>query len=223
MSSATLYRVSGLALLLGALLDIIATIFKMLLFPNDNPQQAVSMPQQYVSLAWLIVALLNFLSSLLIVGGLPGVCVRQRVQAGWLGLVGFVLTLVSAILFVGIDVIDVLVLPYLAATAPQLLAPPASYTTYLLVATLLVTVGVVLLGLATMRAGVFPRWAGLLLIAGVVINLVVFFPLPAIIGSIVGNVAGVLFALGLAWMGSVLLAEKGAKLVQPLVTPHVGG
>ena len=222
MSSTTLYRVSGLALLLGALLEIIVAIVRMLLLPNDNPQQAVSMAQQYVSLAWLIVALLNFLSSLLIVGGLPGICIRQRARAGWLGLVGFVLTLVSAILFVGIDVIDVLVLPYLAATAPHLLAPPASYAAYLLVAIVLVNVGIVLLGLATMRAGVFPRWAGLFLIVAAVINLALFSPLPTIIGSIVGKIAGVLFALGLAWMGSTLLADREAKLVQPLATPQVG-
>jgi hypothetical protein len=222
MSSATLYRASGLALLLGALLEIIVAIVRMLLFPNDNPQQAVSMSQQYVSLAWLIVALLNVLSSLLIVGGLPGVCVRQRAQAGWLGLIGFVLTLVSAILFVGIDVIDILVLPYLAATAPHLLAPPASYTTYLLVAVLLVNVGVVLLGLATMRAGVFPRWAGLFLIVAAVINLALFAPFPPRIGNIVGKIAGVLFALGLAWIGATLLAEREAKLVQPHAPPRAG-
>jgi hypothetical protein len=130
---------------------------------------------------------------------------------------------VGSILFVGINVIDLLVLPFLAENAPHLLVPPTSYTTYLLVAALLVTVGVVLLGLATMRAGVFPRWAGLLLIGSMVLNLVGFSPLPASIGSLVEKMAEVLFGLGLAWMGSVLLTDKAAKQVQPLATSQVSG
>lgn len=214
MSSATLYRVSGLALLLGALLDSIVDILNALLFSGDNPEQALSM-------SWLIVTLLSILSSLLLVGGLPGICVRQCIQAGRLGLVGFVLTLVSGILLTGFTITRLLAEPYLAAHAPQLLAgnaPPASFTTYTLVTALLVTVGAVLLGLATMRAGVFPRWAGLLLIVSVVLNLATFFPLPEIISTI----ADVLFALGLAWMGSTLLAGKEAKLGQPLAAPRAG-
>jgi hypothetical protein len=214
ISSATLYRVSGLALLLGALLDIIVDILNTLLFSSDNPQQALSQ-------SWLIVTLLSILSSLLIVGGLPSICVRQRAQAGRLGLIGFVLTLVSGILLMGLTITRLLAEPYLAANAPQLLAanaPPASFTTYSLVAALLVTVGAVLLGLATMRAGVFPRWAGVLLIVGVVLNLATFSPLPEIIGTI----ADVLFTLGLAWMGSTLLADREATQIQPLATPRAG-
>jgi hypothetical protein len=126
--------------------------------------------------------------------------------------VGFVLTQAGSILFVGINVIDLLVLPFLAVNDHRLLTPPASYTTYLLAAALLVTVGVVLLGLATMRAVVFPRWAGLLLIASIVINLVSFTPLPAGIGGLVEKAAEVLYALGLAWLGLVLLAERGARI-----------
>lgn len=209
ISSATLYRLSGLALLVGALLEIVTAIAIALLFPSNTPQQAASAPQQYLAASWLIVALLSLASSLLQVGGLPGVCVRQRAEAGRLGLVGFILTQAGSILFVGINVIDLLVLPFLAMNDPRLLTPPASYMTYLLAAALLVTVGVVLLGLATMRAAVFPRWAGLLLIVSIVINLVSFTPLPAGIGGLVEKGAEVLYALGLAWLGTVLLAESG--------------
>jgi hypothetical protein len=214
ISSTTLYRTSGLALLLGAQLSIIVDILNMLLFSSDTSQQALSP-------SWLIVTLLSILSSLLIVGGLPGICVRQRTQAGWLGLVGFVLTLVSGILLTGFTITRLLAEPYLAANAPQLLAknaPPTSFTTYTLVAALLVAAGAVLLGLATIRARVFPRWAGLLLIVSVVINLATFFSLPKIVGSI----ADVFLALGLAWMGSALLTEGEAKLAQPLATPRAG-
>jgi hypothetical protein len=62
--------------------------------------------------------------------------------------------------------------------------------------------------LVTMRAGVFLRGASLLLI-GVVINLAVVLPLPDVMSSIVGALAALLFALGLAWIGAALLADRG--------------
>jgi hypothetical protein len=217
ISSAALYRLSGLALLVGALLSIIVDIAEDLFI-------SVADPHQVLSASWLTVMLVSTLSSVLIVGGLPGILVRQRAQAGWLGLLGFVLTLASGILLTGLTITRLLVTPYLAATAPQLLtgdSPPASYITYTLVAALLVAVGAALLGVATMRAGVFPRWAGLLLIVGVALNLALFVPLPnPILGGIFDKMADVLFSLGLGWMGFALLARSEAALAQALVAPQ---
>jgi hypothetical protein len=76
-------------------------------------------------------------------------------------------------LLTGLTITRLLVEPYLTTTAPHLLAgnaPSASSLTSMLLTIPLVTMGDVLLGLATIRAGVFPRGASLLLI-GVVINL----------------------------------------------------
>lgn len=218
ISSATLYRLSGLALLVGALLSIIVDIVEDLFISVEDPHQILSA-------SWLIVMLLSAFSSLLIVGGLPGILVRQRAQAGWLGLLGFVLTLVSGILLTGLTITRLLVFPYLAAAAPQLLtgdSPPASVITYTLVAALLVVVGAALFGVATMRAGVFPRWAGLLLILGVALNLALFVPLPnPIIGGVFDKMADVLFSLGLAWMGFALLAQGEAPIAQSLATSQL--
>jgi hypothetical protein len=62
----------------------------------------------------------------------------------------------------------------------------------------------VLLGIATMRARVFSRWAGLLLVVGAVLN-----PISLVIG-IVRAVADPLVLLGLGWMGYTLWTAKGA-------------
>ncbi len=213
MSSATLYRASGLALLLGALLGIIGTILNTFLFPGRGN------PTQYTSALYVSVTLLSFIGSLLLVLGLPGMCVRQATRAGWLGLIGFVLTIVGGILFTSLSGVTFLVLPWLAVNAPQLAAgngPPAIFV-YVLVASLLFAVGGVLLGIATMRAEVLPRWAGLLILVGAVLNLV-DFPLSGIIGGIVGLVAFVLFALGLGWIGYVLWIAKGEALRQTVLT-----
>jgi hypothetical protein len=76
----------------------------------------------------------------------------------------------------------------------------------------LFVLGGVLLGLATMRARVFSRWAGLLLLVGAVLDPVSF------VNGIVGTLAAVLLTFGLGWMGYALLTAKGegAAVPQPV-------
>jgi hypothetical protein len=217
LSSTTLYRLSGVAIILGALLAIIGNVLSSILFPGNDPHQ-------YVSALWLPVMLLSFIGSLLLVVGLPGMVARQATRAGWLGLVGFALIIIGGILFTSLNATTFLVLPWLAVNAPKLAAgngPPAIFV-YVLVASLLFAVGGVLLGIATMRAGVLPRWAGLLIIVGAVLNLVAF-PLSGAIGSIVGTLAFVLFALGFAWVGYALVSGGGSEIAQPSPVPSQAG
>lgn len=208
MSSTTLYRASGLALLLGALLGIIGNILSSVLFPGNDPHQ-------YLTVFWVIVTLVSFLGSLLLLLGLPAIAVRQTPRAGWLGFIGFILTFIGGFLFTSFSVVSLLVLPWLAQAAPKLAAgngPPASFL-FFLVAGVLFALGGILLGIAVMRAGILPRWAGLILLIGAVLNLVTF-PLNGIISSIVSGVAFVLFAGGLGWMGYTLMSARSMEEVQ---------
>lgn len=211
MSSATLYRASGLALLLGALLFIIGNVLSTVLFPGN------STPTQLSSALYVSVSVLSFIGGSLLLLGLPGIVARQAARAGWLGLVGFILTILGGLLFTSFTVVSFLILPWLAVIAPQSAAqltsangPPAFFV-YFLVASLLNAVGGVLLGIATMRARVLPQWAGLLIIVSAVL-LLVAFPLTGIISSIVSIVASVLFALGLGRIGYALWTTKGETL-----------
>jgi hypothetical protein len=209
MSSATLYRASGLALLLGAVLGIIGNILSTALFSGNDPHQ-------YLSSFWLFVQMLSLIGGLLLLLGVPGIAIRQAPRAGWLGLVGFVLTFIGGFLFTSFSVVTLIVLPWLAQAAPKLAAgsgPPAIFI-FFLVAGILFALGGILLGIAIMRAGILPRWAGLLLIIGSVLNLV-DFPLNGIIGSIVGTIAFILFALALGWMGYALQSTRSVDAVQP--------
>ncbi len=173
-------RGSGLALVAGALLMGAAIAMVSLRLPGQLPTPLVS--------TMLLVA------SILIMLALPGMYARQSEAAGWLGLVGHVL------LEVGI----VIVVVYAAAPLfnPAVKGLGESVAAFLLGIALLLSL--VLTAIATLRAGVYPRWSGILLLAAGVGFLFDFFVaeyFPPIAGQLGGAIFGMLFALALAWIG----------------------
>ena len=154
-----------------------------------------------------------------IVLGLPGMYIRQAERAGFLGLIGFLLTLLY-ILILGVagDTINAFVIPFLASAAPALLkgSLPSGLETFFIIGQLLAFVGGLLLGIATLRAGVFSRWASLLLIVGAVFSFIGNFLLP-----IIGTVGIVLFLVGLAWLGSEVLSYRQPVIQSELPTNAV--
>jgi hypothetical protein len=208
VSSTTLYRLSGLTLLLGAVLGTIGNILTDVLYSGNDPRQ-------YLTPLWLVVTLVTLIGELLLVLGLSGIVVRQAPRAGWLGLAGFVLMFIGEFLFTSYDVTALLVSPWLAQDAPLLARNgPPSLSVFFLLAGILLTLGGILLGIGTMRARVLPRRAGLLLIIGVLLN-VVDAPLSGTLGSVVGIVSFVFFALAVGWMGYALWTAKGEALSHP--------
>src|SRR5262252_5307516 len=105
MSSVTLYRASGLALLLGALLVIIPSI---LIFVVSSGTLA------------LVFTVAGLSGIVLLLLGTPGIAARQAKQAGWLGFVGFLPMLLSWVLLFGfVAMLDLTIAPWLVAHAPQ--------------------------------------------------------------------------------------------------------
>ena len=141
---------------------------------------------------------LLLLSSICLLLALPAMYARQAAQAGWLGFAG------HALLQTGVLVLVVL------AAAPLLypalgLVPGENLVVFLLGIAL--TLGLLLTGIATVRAGVFPRGAGLLLLAAMAGFFFDFFVaefLPPLAGQVGSALFGVLLALALAWMGVAL-------------------
>ena len=205
MSPSTLFRSSGVALLLGSLLGLAWTLMSALILPITNPDQ-------YASLPFLLTSLVLLFASMAIIAGLVGMYARQAIQAGWLGFAGFVL------IFFGMLVVGV----GFGTHAPNLLAGelPPVLNVFIIVAILMVVVGTIPLGVATMRARILPRWAGLLLIISGVTGLVVIAPLPALVRNILAGVSAVTFFLGLAWIGYTLLSER-ERTVEEVQVPDV--
>jgi hypothetical protein len=144
------------------------------------------------------ISLLFLLSSIFLLLSLPAMYARQANAAGWLGLTG------HALLQTGI-----LLLVILAATPilyPSLKTAPGENPVSFLLGIAL-TLGLLLNGIATIRADVFPRWAGILLLAATAGFFFDFFVaefLPPIAGQLGSAIFGALLAISLTWIGIAL-------------------
>ncbi|HEY6410216.1 MAG TPA: hypothetical protein VIY29_22400 [Ktedonobacteraceae bacterium] len=213
MSSSMLYRLSGLALLLGSLLTAIWFVFAPVFFFRGGIS-VVTGP------AYLPVILSIALGLMLLMVGLLGMYTRQAVQVGWLGLVGFVLTLFGLLLAVSIIMIFATIFPWLATVAPKLLiqGPGPITLLNLIYGTFLpLSLGTIFLGIATMRAGVLSNGAGALLFFSGAAHFVVFLALFSSWGAALwfAIISQVLLASGLAWIGYPLVFQQKAEAVQP--------
>ncbi len=228
MSSRIVDRLSGLALLFGSLLVVLFVIMQLLVFPHGTLDR-------YTSPLWQPILLLMLLGVLLIVGGLPGMYVRQAERAGWSGLVGYTLTCFAVLLFSAFIALYAFVIPLLDTHARLLLTgyddfnansgriPPL--VVVFQVAGLILSLGTFLLGRATMRAGVLPRAAGVALIVAAPAALVM--PLsPLIVVPGLGDLLYLLlvigiptclgaFFFGLARCGFALLSLRKVEAVSP--------
>lgn len=151
----------------------------------------------------------------LIAAVLPAMYVRQARPTGGLGLLGFVLTAFGVLLDLGLAVLVVITVPWLATAAPKLLfAGPGALFILLYGAFLLLGIGSLVLGLATTQAGVLPRGAGFVLMVSGLINVLAVPSWPI---SVAGFIGQFLFAGGLAWVGYALVAGREVETVRPLL------
>ena len=191
MSSSDLIRWGGIAAMVAGTLVIVLVLLSEVL------------PEGF-----FFVFILVFL---LLVVALLGLHTRQAGRSGLLGRIGFLLALIGAgalvVLFAVVGV----------AEAFFGFSPDESAAVGMLLFVLFIAfvVGIVLLGIATFRAGVLPRGAAVLfalgLPAGLVIDLLTgaFFEDEATPwGFYIGPPA---FAIGLLWLGYALWSGRGAE------------
>ena len=179
-------RLSGLALIAGSVLLGIA-----ILALSFNPVVNQLFPP-YVN--WLFM-----FASILLLLSLPAMYGRQASASGWLGLAGY------ALLQAGILLLVVIAAPPLMMPA---LKQPVGENVLAFGLGIALTLGLLLTGLATVRAGVYPAWAGWLLLAAMAGFFFDFFVaefLPPIAGQVGSAVFGVLLTGSLAWVGVSLV------------------
>jgi hypothetical protein len=178
---------AGLLLLLGHLLDL-----------GGDPEYGTVLGGALVLTAHVVL-----------VFALVALYAAQAEQSGLLGSLGMVLSVVGTTLGSGVVMVEIAgasgaeVDAVLGAGFPGALA---------LLGGLAFLIGLILFGVATMRAGVFPRWAGLLLIVGdVVFGAGSFAGAAATIFEILG---ALLTCAALVWLGLSLLSGSGTSAEQ---------
>lgn len=205
-----LIRWSGMALLFSGVI----LVTSMLLHPR-GAAFGETLERQ-----WMPVHIAEGLVYLLDLLGLSGLYLRQAEKAGMLGLVGFVLTLFGSAFGLSVAVDELVLYPYIAAQeyAPktwfdlaELAWPLAGLVLPLLLNIIFFDLGVILTGLAILRAGILPRWVGWQLLVGMALSIGAFLS-PAIYSLF--YIGEMVLGIGFAWAGYVLWSGKGQMAAQ---------
>jgi hypothetical protein len=185
MSSATLFRWSGLSLLIGGLLLVLFFLFHP---AGGDPPTA----QEASGSLYGLEHTLGMAAFLLTLLGLLGVYVRLASKQPWLTLLGCLLAFLGSTLLMGTVWSEVSLVPTVAAQAPKLLGSAGALTTGLRVALVLASIldglGFLLVGIAVLLLGGPSRWAGDVLIIGAVL---LALPIAGSVARNLGDPAGV--------------------------------
>jgi hypothetical protein len=173
---------------------------------------------------WAIITTLKTAMCLLFLVGITGIYARQVEKAGWLGLAGFLLLILCWWLQSAYVFAETFIVPQLATSAPPFVVSflgiasgnpgemnieplPAIYSLGIGIPYML---GGLLFGIATLRAGILPRWAaGLLAVAAALT------PAAALLPHDIQRLAAIPVGLAVAWLGYSLWSERREQALDP--------
>ncbi|MDP8952713.1 MAG: hypothetical protein M3N18_10850, partial [Actinomycetota bacterium] len=178
MSSSSLMRLAGFAALLSAVVSVIGDLLRLVV--------DVETPQTANTVGYALVFLLYLLGAALLLLGVVGLYASQSEAAGVLGLVGFLGAFSGTVLLAGALWFELFVTPSLAAEAPELAESEQLGLVGFILVFVMGALGWLLFGAATLRAGLYPRWAAVLLMVGAVLA---YVPIP---------LSGIVFSVAIA-------------------------
>ncbi|HEV7847766.1 MAG TPA: hypothetical protein VGO88_00370 [Mycetocola sp.] len=206
ITSSTLTRAAAIAAVLAGL----AYITIQFIHPADV---IASLSTQ----TWVNVHILSFGEAVLAIVGITGVYLRQIRQFGLIGLIGYLMFGFFFILQSAFNFAEALIAPLIAANAPRLavdfvglfgrnaavtdLGPLAALP---LVGSALYVGGALLFGIATIRARVLSRGAGILLMVAAAVTPVAGALLP----HTLERLAAIPMGLALIWLGYSLWSDQ---------------
>jgi hypothetical protein len=208
LMNASLIRLAGLSAVVAGLCYVVVGVF--------HPANA---PASVATSTWVMVHVIACAMCFFGVLGVTGLYARQAEKSGWLGLAGYVLLSLWLMLAMGFCFVEAFVLPYSAIVTPAfvdswmgMLNSTATTVDLGALPTLWILsgpvyiLGGVLFGIATFRARVLPRAAGLLLAIGTgLAPAAAFLPLAA------QPKIAIPTGLALAWLGYAVLAERATS------------
>jgi hypothetical protein len=156
--------------------------------------------------------------------GIAGLYARQVEETGWLGLAGYLLVSIFYAVQMCFAFIEPLVLPLLTTVAPTFVQSalglssgaggPMNLGAFAIIYSLLPVLyllGLLLFGIAIIRARILSRWAAALLASSGPLALVMVALLP----HQFARFAAMPMGIALAWLGYALLTERREKVSEP--------
>ena len=213
-TAANLIRWAGLSAMVAGIIFVVI-----------QPIHPLDVLASVTTTEWAIIQSLKTAMCIFGLLGLTGLYARQANEAGWLGLAGYLLFSLFYAHTLPLAYTEAFVLPLLATEAPTfvegflgifnghpvqtnlgalpMLYSVAGFAGYIL--------GGLLFGIATLRAGILPRWAaGLLAVGGVATFALDMLPHP------LDRIAAVPVGVAVAWLGYALWAERRAHAAEPV-------
>jgi hypothetical protein len=216
MSSAQLFRTSGLALVLGAVVFIVHIVLRSLLTAGADPAMIAR------ESPWVWINALGVAGAALVLLGLPAMYARMADVTGVSTFVGMVLLALSWLFFgVFLSLYAVLVVPWLADQAPSLLAPssplPMGIIMAFIAGLLAQLLGTVLLAIPFVRGRVQPRWVGYALPAAALLAVVGNViapsgPSASVVMNLLSNLGPVVLLVALGALGARMWAEHAPNV-----------
>jgi hypothetical protein len=205
ITNENLIRLAGLSALIAGICYVLVGIF--------HPPNVAS---SVTTTRWQIVHVLACAMSFFGVLGMAGIYARQALKTGWLGLVGYILLSFWFVLIMGFSFVEAFILPHIANSVPafvdawmRMFNGPAGKFDLGVLPTIWTLSGPVYIlgglffGIATFRAGILPRWAGVLLALSTLLA-----PVAALVPNGTQPKAAVPLGVALAWLGYALWSER---------------
>jgi hypothetical protein len=199
MNAQGFYRISGLAVFVGAVLSLVLRVIGAFFYGATT---SYATHPTYVITGYLLAC-----ATMLVLFGLPGVYASRAHGFGILGLVGIALIFIAGMML-GVfgNLVGAMVDPWLATQAPNLangFGPPPFFMFFNIEEVCLV-IGSILLAIPLVRGQVSPRWVGVTLLISVVVGAAGFFlfAIPtSLASSLMGEVAPLLLLVALVGLG----------------------
>lgn len=208
LTAVNLIRWSGLAAMIGG------SIFVVI-----QPIHPADVLSSVTTNAWTIIMPLKTVMGLLFMVGITGLYARQAEASGWLGLAGYLMFSLSWALQTAFIFIETFILPPLATAAPEFVesflgivnGSPGQMNLGALTAVynvvgVLYILGGLLLGIATLRARILPRWPAALLTIAAALT-----PAAALLSHPLNRSLAVPMGLAMVWLGYSLWSERQEK------------
>lgn len=210
-NAASLARWTGLAGMLGGVLFAVGIPLHPLRHGeavNNSPYSAIH----------VLIAVALFL----VLFGLVGLYIRQAERLSRSGLYGFILAFIGNVWTYGLIITEGFLWPAVAMHdpgavhnfGPDVVGARGSSLLFIFFAGLAIfAIGYFLFGLATMRAGVLPRWGGFLIGVGAVLYIAGGFSLPvlgpqSVTVTIIETAGAIPFGAGFLWLGYALFTGR---------------